>query len=110
MTTSSNDPSGPSAADRPETASSPGSDSGDSAEVTSTGGMAAGSQGSGGEPGFIDDNQLPEELRPDAEGMAGDDASEQPSLADGATEETGQLVDQPQRSAGDEPPVSEPTG
>lgn len=71
--------------------------------------MAAGSQGTGGETGLIDDSQLPEELRPDAEGMADSNGSEQRALADGATEQAGQLPQSPASPEGTSD-VSEPTG
>jgi hypothetical protein len=110
MTTSSNDSSSTNPADRAATAASPESDTDSSADVTSAGGMAAGSEGSGADAGYIDDSQLPEELRPDAEGMDGGGAGERPSLADGATEETGNLPDSSPASPDGVSDVSEPTG
>lgn len=110
MTTPSNDSPNPDPADQSATASSPSTGSDKSADVESTGGMAAGSEGSGADTGLIDDSQLPEELRPDAEGMAGDDpGSEGRTLADGATEEAGQLPDSSPPSPDGGSDVSEPT-
>jgi hypothetical protein len=110
MTTSSNDSASTNPADRAATAASPASDTESSADVTSTGGMAAGSEGSGADAGYIDDSQLPEELRPDAEGMEGGGAGDGRSLAEGATEEAGQLPDSSPSSPDGVSDVSEPTG
>ncbi len=104
MTSSSNK----SPVDSPAASSpSPPGDS-DSAAVTSTGGMAAGSEGTGAEPGYIDDSQLPEDLRPDAEGLTGDENVGGQTLAEGATPDTDQLPDPSQPSSGDATGVSEP--
>jgi hypothetical protein len=113
MTTSSNDSPAPDPADSSATASSPESDSESSkSDVASTGGMAAGSEGSGGDVGYIDDSQLPEELRPDAEGM-GDGTTTHPSVGEGAGEEGGQSPPASLSAPGDESDgdsdVSEPT-
>jgi hypothetical protein len=110
MTTSSNDSPTSDPADSSAAASSTESDSESStADVESTGGMAAGSEGSGADTGYIDDSQLPEELRPDAEGMGHGDSTSQPSLGDGATEEVGQSPEASPSTGDDESDVSEPT-
>lgn len=107
MTTPSND-SSTSPADESATASSPGSGNGDF-DVQSTEGMAAGSEGTAAGAGYIDDDQLSEELRPDAEGMTESDGSGERTLAEGATQDTGQLPDPAQSSPADQPDVSEPS-
>jgi hypothetical protein len=114
MTTSSNDSSAPDPADSSATASSPESDSESStSDVESTGGMAAGSEGSGGDVGYIDDSQLPEELRPDAEGMGDGTSTSHPSVGEGAGEEGGQSPPASPSAPGDDSDgdseVSEPT-
>ncbi len=97
MTTSSNDSSGA-----------------DSAEVSATGGMASGSEGVG-QAGSIDDSQLPEDLRPDAEGLTGgDDVSgeggrKDQTLGEGATEQAGQLPEPAAQTPDDASGVAEPT-
>ncbi len=108
MTTSSNDSPSTSPADESSTAPSPGSGNGDS-DVRSTGGMAADSEGTAGGAGYIDDDQLPEELRPDAEGMSESDGSGERTLGEGATEDADQPPDPAQSSAADQPDVSEPS-
>jgi hypothetical protein len=111
MTTSSNDSPTSDPADSSATDSSPGADSKSSeADVESTGGMAAGSEGSGGDAGYIDDSQLPEELRPDAEGLGETDSKQQPSLGEGATENVGQSSEASPSAPDGESDVSEPTG
>ena len=58
--------------------------------------------------GYIDDSQLPEDLRPDAEDTGRGDRAVDPAATAGDLE-AGQVPEPSERTPDDEPDVSEPT-
>ena len=59
--------------------------------------------------GYIDDSQLPEELRPDSEAEGRADRAVDPAATAGGLE-AGRVPEPSARTPEDEPDVSEPTG
>ena len=109
MTSASQEPAGDgTSTDAQATAASPGTGGESGAEVQSTGGMASGSGDGGMDAGYVGDDRLPEDLQPGGDELSAGDRVDDRTLAEGATEQAGQMPQPSERLPDDEPGVSEP--